>query len=79
VLLVPLAGLALTGDVRLAATSRHGRTVRGVKSRGLLLFDRGEAGAVERVLVLLARVVREAFVAVSAAAAWDGPWQRFAF
>jgi len=41
----------------------------GIGTFRLLLFDRGQSGAVERLLVLLALVVGEAVVAVDAAAA----------
>jgi hypothetical protein len=74
VLLIPLADLLLAGDVRLSASGSSGRAMRRILANGLPLLDRGEAGAVERLLVLLALVVRQAVVAVDAvASASAGP------
>jgi hypothetical protein len=67
VLFVPLACLALAGDVRASASNCCGRAVGRIGADGLLLFDRLELRAVERLLILLALVVREAVVAVDAA------------
>jgi hypothetical protein len=48
VLFVPLLRLPLAGDVRLGASSRAFFPCVGSLPNGLLLLDRGEAGAVVR-------------------------------
>src|SRR6478672_10150658 len=63
VLFVPRACLALAGDVRVGASNCCGRAMGRIGAAGLLLFDRREAGAVERLLVLLALVMGEAVIA----------------
>jgi len=66
VLLVPLASLAFAGDVRPRAMHSGFSAVRRTGSGLLVSHDRGEPGAVERLLVLLALVVGEAVIAVDA-------------
>lgn len=56
---IPLSGLPLPGDVGLCAASSRSISVSRIGTRRLLFVDRNQAGAVERLLVLLALVLSQ--------------------